>query len=60
MEFLNNVHRINGQPITEIERNQIIMMLGRGMELRDIALTLDYKTVKKWVERFGQTGNIKV
>ncbi len=61
MEFLNNVHRINGEPITEIERNQIIMMLGRGMKLRDIAraLTLDYKTVKKWVERFGQTGNVK-
>ncbi len=38
------------------------MMLGRGMKLRDIAraLTLDYKTVKKWVERFGQTGNVKV
>jgi len=62
MEFLNNVNRINGQPITEIERNQIIMMLGRGMDFRDIAraLTLDYKTVKKWAERFGQTGSVRI
>ena len=37
MGFLNNVHRINGKPITEIERNLIIMMLGSGMELRSIA-----------------------
>jgi transposase-like protein len=38
------------------------MLLGRGIKLRDIAraLTLDYKTVKKWVERFGQRGNVKV
>jgi hypothetical protein len=29
-----------------LKLNVIIMIPGRGMELRDIALTLDYKTVK--------------
>ncbi len=44
MEFLYNVNRINGQPITEID----VLTFRRGMQLRDIArtLTLDYKTVQ--------------
>jgi len=37
MQSLNIVHQINCQSITQIERNQIIMMLGKGMELRGMS-----------------------
>jgi hypothetical protein len=32
MEFLNNVHRINGQPIIETERNHYDVRKGYGIK----------------------------
>lgn len=62
MEFLNNIQRVNGQPLTEQERNMIIYFLGRGEPAKEIAraLSLDVRSIKKWSTRFLTTGLMKV
>lgn len=60
MEFLNDIHWRNGQALDIKERNTIIYLLGTGMSPEDIALALSRSltTIKKWINRWSQTGEV--